>query len=310
MAQSDTDDTERIIHIAPYQQECTGVGLQQCLIVRFEDETDLTFFYDGIEGFTYEEGFEYTLKINVTERENVPADASSLQYELIEVLQQYPAHLHNKVWELQSLNGTDIEDPTRYTLLVTDEGVSIQADCNTVLANLTLNPFNIETTITTLVACPEDSLEMDFLAALNAASMMTVENGELILQSSEEQLRFAPPAIDGIEWSVTRVLGIAMMIELDGSVPYTLKINTDENEDDSDRVAMTIACNNGMGAVDIQGAVLKFAEIATTRAFCQDNPLADVYPPANVVYSINGEGNLILEDSAGTLYELSAIAPE
>ena len=303
MAQNESESTETIMHIAPYQQDCTGIGLQDCLIVRYEGEEDLSFFFDSIAGFEFEEGFEYSLLVNITERENVPADASSLQYDLVEVLQQYPAILDNKVWELQSLNGMDIEDPSQYTLLFTDDSVSIKADCNMVGADLTVNPFNIETTFTTLVLCAEGSLESDFLVALNAVTMMTVENGELILQSTDGQLRFVPPVIDDIEWTVTQVTYDDMMIDLDGSELYTLQIN-------GDRVQMTLACNNGMGNVTLQGAVLEFTEIASTRAFCQDNPLDGIYPPESVIYSVNGDGNLILEDSMGNIYNLTALTTE
>ena len=297
IAQDDTQATETIIHIAPYQQSCTGVAPQDCMIVSFEDD-DLTFFYDSIEGFTFEEGFEYTLLVNITERENVPADASSLQYELVDVLQQFPAQLDNKVWELQSLNGEEIEAPSQYTLIVTDDSIGIKADCNSVQANLTRNPFDIETTISTKVACPPESLDTEYLEALNAATMMSVENGELILQSSDGQLRFAPPSIDGVEWTMTRVIGIAMMFELDDTVSYTLHINDTE-------ASMQLACNSGGGEVEIDGGILRFTGVVSTLMACSDDPLAGMFPPENTVYSINADGHLILEDDIGNLYEFT-----
>ena len=39
-----------------------------------------------IQGFDYEEGFEYVLKVNQSNVENPPADGSSIEYILIEVL--------------------------------------------------------------------------------------------------------------------------------------------------------------------------------------------------------------------------------
>lgn len=300
---SDTEPNEVILHIAPYQQDCVGVAPQECLIVRFEDETDLSFFYDAIDGFTFEEGFEYTLRVNITEIENPPADASSLQYELVEIVQQFPAHLHGKIWELQSLYDTEIEDPSRYQFLLTDEGVSIKADCNSVGANFTQNPFDIETTFTTLVGCPEDSLELDYVAALNDVTMMSIENGELIMQSSEGQLRFAPPAMEGTEWTLSRVLGIAMMLELDESTPYTLLI-------EDGQASMQVLCNRATASIDFDGAVLSLSEVAITRAFCGDDPLSDMYPPENVVYYITDSDNLILEDDSGNLYEFVSTTEE
>lgn len=272
------DDTV-IIHMAPYQQDCVGVAPQDCMIVRFDDEDRPYYFYDSIEGFTFEEGFEYTLEVNISQREDVPADASSLQYELIEIIQQFPAHIHGKIWELQSLYGEDVADSSRYTFTTVDEGTGITADCNQVLANLTLNPFDIETTISTMAFCGEDSLDVAYLAALNSATMMTVENGELILITEEGQLRFAPPVIEGIEWTMTRFLSPASMLLLDDSTSYTLLI-----EDNQAR--MTIACNGAGGAIEFDGAILRFGMIATTEMFCENNPLNGLYPPENAVYYV------------------------
>jgi len=296
-AQDDTELNEMIIHIAPYQQSCTGVAPQECLIVRFDDDDELSFFYDDIEGFSFEEGFEYTLLVNVTERENVPADASSLAYELIEIIQQFPAQLSGKVWELQLLNGAEVEDPSRYTLMLTEDGLAMKADCNNVLGNLTLNPFNIETTVSTRAMCPPDSLDTEYLEALNATNLISIENGELILQSTDGQLRFAPPSIDGTEWKLTRVLGMAMMLELDDTNPYTLQI-------DDTTVSMTVACNSAGGTIEVVGAVLHFSQVAMTQMFCVDAPLTNtMFPPEKAVYYINEAGHLILEDDMTNLYE-------
>lgn len=297
-AQDDTEPDQKIIHIAPYQQDCTGVAPQDCLIVRFEDESDLTYFYNEIEGFTFEEGFEYKLLVNVVELENVPADASSLGYELVEIVQQFPAQFGNKVWELQSLNGTEIEDPTRYTLILNDDGLGIKADCNSVHANLTFNPFDIETTVSTKVACPEDSLDTEFLAGLNSANLMSIENGVLILQSSDGQLRFAPPSIEGVKWTLKRVMSMAMMLELDESTPYTMEI-------DGTTASLTFDCNGGSGTVEFDGAKLHFSEVISTLMGCQNDPLPVMFPPENAVYSINEAGDLILEDNMTTLYEFT-----
>lgn len=302
-AQDDSEMTTKTLHIAPYQQDCVGVGPQDCLVISWEDEDELSFFYDSIEGFTFEEGFEYTLLVNITERDNVPADASSLQYELVEVVQQYPAHLNNRVWELQSLNGTDIEDSSNYTLLVTDEGASMQADCNRVQANIILSPFSIETTISTKAICPEDSLDTEYLDALNNVKLMSIENGELILQSTDGQLRFAPPSIEGQEWTLTRVLGMAMMLELDDSVSYTLQIE--------DNLAyMTIACNGAQGTVEFNGATIDFLTIMTTSMSCGNNPLLNMFPPENAVYYITEAGHLVLEDDMSNFYEFVNNATE
>lgn len=82
------------IEVAPALGECTGVGPQQCMLIREmppPENGGWELLYDPIEGFSYEEGFVWTLRVNVTEVENPPADAPNLHYTLVEVVEKKPA---------------------------------------------------------------------------------------------------------------------------------------------------------------------------------------------------------------------------
>ncbi len=69
--------TTTTVTVGPEMQPCTGVGEQECLVV------DGELFYDSIEGFDYEPGFEYVLEIRTENVDNPPADASSIRYILV-----------------------------------------------------------------------------------------------------------------------------------------------------------------------------------------------------------------------------------
>jgi len=71
--------------------DCVGVGPMKCMQVRRSAQQPWELFYTGIEGFTFEPGYQYRLKVRVTPVENVPADASSLRYTLIEQLEKNKA---------------------------------------------------------------------------------------------------------------------------------------------------------------------------------------------------------------------------
>jgi len=65
-----------------------GVGLFLTLMVQEGNDigSDNWFkFYDTIEGFDYEPGYIYDIKVTVEEVKNPPADASSLKYTLQEI---------------------------------------------------------------------------------------------------------------------------------------------------------------------------------------------------------------------------------
>ena len=72
--------------------DCVGVAKQQCMLVKENLDDDWEFFYDAIEGFEFEQGFVYKLKIKVTEIKNPLADASSLKYSLVEILEKQTSH--------------------------------------------------------------------------------------------------------------------------------------------------------------------------------------------------------------------------
>jgi hypothetical protein len=74
------------LEVAEQQVPCVGMAPQQCLQVRERSDAPWTLFYDGIEGFTYEPGFRYLLRVAVRQVPNPPADGSSLAYRLVDVL--------------------------------------------------------------------------------------------------------------------------------------------------------------------------------------------------------------------------------
>lgn len=77
--------------VASQKGDCVGVAPQKCLFVKKDTDTNWTFFYNQIEGFNYEEGYEYVLEVKEEKVENVPADASSLKYMLVKEVSKTPA---------------------------------------------------------------------------------------------------------------------------------------------------------------------------------------------------------------------------
>lgn len=80
--QSDMNDTEILtLNIEPNMVPCVGVAPMQCLMVNNE------YWYDEIEGFEFEKGFEYVLRVQKTKRiKPIPADASMYRYELLDIV--------------------------------------------------------------------------------------------------------------------------------------------------------------------------------------------------------------------------------
>ena len=71
---------------------CIGVGPMQCMQVKESKEQDWTLFYNHIQGFTFEPGYLYELKIAKFKVDNAPADAPNIRYELLQLVSKQAAN--------------------------------------------------------------------------------------------------------------------------------------------------------------------------------------------------------------------------
>lgn len=80
---SSTSNEDQIITVADHRQDCEGVGKFKCLLIKKDNAPEWSLFYSTIEGFEYEEGYEYQLQIRTETIDNPPADGSSIRYILV-----------------------------------------------------------------------------------------------------------------------------------------------------------------------------------------------------------------------------------
>lgn len=79
---SSSKETEKLI-VASKQGDCIGVAPMKCLLIKRDGQVGWEFFYNGIEGFKYEPGYEYVLTVEKRTVENPAADQSALRYILV-----------------------------------------------------------------------------------------------------------------------------------------------------------------------------------------------------------------------------------
>ena len=65
--------------------------LQPVLLVKANDDTSWRALYGGIEGFEYQPGYEYRLRIKAEQLPDTPQDGSSIRYTLLEQISKAPA---------------------------------------------------------------------------------------------------------------------------------------------------------------------------------------------------------------------------
>jgi len=74
--------TTRLIYVAPERRPCTGVAPMQCLQVRERAKQPWQHHYGEIEGFQFEPGTAYRLRISEIKVANPPADAPDRRWVL------------------------------------------------------------------------------------------------------------------------------------------------------------------------------------------------------------------------------------
>lgn len=74
--------------IGPELVECEGVAPMMCMQVAYAADAEYELFYDQIEGFDFQEGTSYVIDVAITNIDNPPADASSLAFTLVEVVEE------------------------------------------------------------------------------------------------------------------------------------------------------------------------------------------------------------------------------
>jgi Domain of unknown function (DUF4377) len=81
------------IYVAEQTVPCTaGVLQKNCLRVREGDPAaPLNVFYESIQGFNYEPGYRYHLRVERVPVKNPPQDASSMSYRLVAVVDKQRA---------------------------------------------------------------------------------------------------------------------------------------------------------------------------------------------------------------------------
>lgn len=80
-----------IVNVAGQRAPCEGVAPMLCLQVRMQPGAAWQLHYFDIEGFNWQSGTEYVIRVRELPVANPPADAPSLRWVLEEVLESGPA---------------------------------------------------------------------------------------------------------------------------------------------------------------------------------------------------------------------------
>jgi heat shock protein HslJ len=184
--------------VGPQLVDCVGVAPQKCLQIRRSADGEIEWFYDSIDGFTHEAGTSYVLDVAVSTVENPPADASSLRYRLVKVVESTTesatAGLDGTTWTFIGFRDGDLFDAALAdapaTITFAEGLASGSTSCNSYSGPYTADgdTLSFGPLASTLMGCeePRMSQETRFLTVLQS-----VETAELGFDGT---LVLAPPS--------------------------------------------------------------------------------------------------------------------
>ena len=185
------------LYVGSEQVDCEGVAIQKCLLVKEDINSEYEYFYDSIEGFEWQAGYEYELLVAVAEIGDPPADGAAFRYQLVEIVNRVaiPSEedLSGTDWKLRAFSLNDVWreplDDSAVTISFADGRFSGSAGCNTFLGSYTQagNQLVISDMGVTQMACEDDLAEQEalFLEALELANAISFEENSLWIEYGE-----------------------------------------------------------------------------------------------------------------------------
>jgi len=192
IAAKSCDETKHI-YVADYLVDCTDVSPQKCMLIKEKIVDEWTIFYDQIEGFNYEEGYEYLLNVKIKTIKNPPADGSNLKYTLVEVFEKKKTDkqitLNNK-WKVISMQGIDdLQIRPTIQFDADEKKISGFAGCNNYFGSY--DPESIQLDFSkmgmTRKICPDMTVESAFTNHLRNVSYYKIENKVLSFYSANDE---------------------------------------------------------------------------------------------------------------------------
>lgn len=189
----------KTIWIGPELAECTGVGPQTCMLIKWEQDADWQYFYSQIMGFTFEPGYDYEFIVEERKVENPPADGSSLEWILAEITSKtkveqgmgaYP--LDGTMWILTGYSQPLVDDmEISLTFDLTTGQVSGNSGCNTFFGGFTYEDKQIGfgPMGSTRMACEQEIMDQEllFLNLLAQVNAYEITDNQLTLTTADRE---------------------------------------------------------------------------------------------------------------------------
>ncbi|OZV69886.1 META domain-containing protein [Winogradskyella aurantia] len=270
-----------------------GAGKSECVMICKEtkaNDDNWENFYSEIEGFEFKKGVLQKIEVLVTQKEDpLPADASSLNYKLVKVLEQKPdnrGHLIGE-WYVQSIDNELIPQDSVVPALsihISDKTIYGNGGCNSYKGSITqlgIETLSFGELLSTLRLCEHQALEDKYLAALRETAAYKIKDDKLHLYSKDRNKELVFKRMDKSK-NTTRINDIWAAVRIEGNpinrmveVPK-LEVNVGDM-----KVFGTDGCNNYFGTIlELNEEIITLGGIGSTRKMCPDMDVPQRYNEA------------------------------
>jgi len=194
-----TSRNTKTMIVASKQGNCQGVVEQACYLVKNKENQSWEFFYDEIKGFSYEEGYEYKIKVEIKKVKNPPQDASNMQYKLLKIISKeanskkgmslYNTWILSRFSYESNLNNS-INKKSYITLTQGSDRFNGNGGCNRLFGNIIVNKDKItfKKIAATKMSCDNLNQEMKFINALEKVTDYKIVGCELFLYERNQKI--------------------------------------------------------------------------------------------------------------------------
>lgn len=267
---------------------CTGVAPMECLQVKEEKNKEWTYFYENIQGFNYEPGFTYKLKVEKNKKlGNLPADASAFEYKLkkviskkkvkeIKVKKENDLDIFGKKLVLSQLNGKAVNNGSVYfEINESDKTISGKSGVNRFNSSFEFqnNELIVKPGMGTLMAGDPETmkLESEFNKALltpfkviqkgNEVQFLDSKSNKVVMILNTPSANDIWSFINDKEWKLFMLENVGKDF---GNASITFNIN-------NKKITGNNGCNRFFGDFSTEADEIKFGSLATTRMACTND---------------------------------------
>jgi heat shock protein HslJ len=179
------------------QEDCVGVNPMKCLQIKRTEGGNWEYFYNSIEGFSYESGYLYSLEIEIDSipKEKVAADQSLYSYRLVKVLSKKPDPKFrlNDIWVVTHLEKNELDRTKKLPQIefsIKKMSMMGSDGCNSVRAKISAldtEKISIDKMMGTRKMCPDMEIATQFSKSISEVVNYKLKDLKLYLYNSKNE---------------------------------------------------------------------------------------------------------------------------